>query len=133
VPINPVLVVETGIFEIIGQTRRNSEFITSVRIEISVTRATVDGPTVKTEIDETACVAGANRKVCRSIDHATVNPIVPLVFCLRKKLVFCLRKKIVEAGQSIVNTALRRETDGPQGAGNVGVNIRVRISADDQH
>jgi hypothetical protein len=47
----------------------------------------------------------ANRKVCHSIDHATVNAVVPLKFCLRKK--------IVEAGQSIVNTALRGETDGP--------------------
>jgi hypothetical protein len=105
VEIDAAPVPRIGIFEIIGQTRHNSEFIAGVWIEISVSCATVDGPTVKSEINETAYVVDANRKVCHSIDHATVNAVVPLKFCLRKK--------IVEAGQSIVNTALRGETDGP--------------------
>src|ERR1700752_5273598 len=75
--IHSVLVISRRIDEIVGKAGRRRKLISSLRIEIGVSPAGINGPMSNTEIGQASGVIGTHGNVTREVGHPVVHPRVP--------------------------------------------------------
>ena len=95
--VDAVLVIGVHVLKIVGEAERSREFVSGLRIEVSIGAADIDRIVADAEIGESARIVAAGRQVTRGIDEEIVDALIPAKIKLRHQ--------IAEAGDLIGSAA----------------------------
>ena len=92
-----VLVLGVHVFEIVGEAKCRREFVSGLRIEVSVGAAGIDRIVADAEIGEPVWIVSSGRQIAGEVDQVVVDALIPAKIELRHQ--------IAEAGDLIGSAA----------------------------